>query len=88
MVPIGRPSIHHRGFGDGAGHGPGTWISLFRPRPTKVCLVDDVGMYGSWICCYIPVVLLGILIGFLTDWTKWIYRGSQALWFNEYTGKP
>jgi hypothetical protein len=88
MVPIRRPGIHHRGLGHGAHHGARPRIPLLRPRATKIRSVDDVGVYGSWICHYVPVVLVGILVGVLADWAKWIHWGSPAVWVDEHTGKP
>jgi hypothetical protein len=88
MVPIWRPSVHHRGIGHGAGHGPGPRIPLLRPRTAKVGLVDDVGMYGGRIGGNIPMVLVGILVGFLAVGEQWIHWRSQEIWLAEFAGKP
>jgi hypothetical protein len=88
MVPIRRPSVHHRRLGHGIGHGTRYRIPLFWPCTTKVCLVDDVGLYGGRIGHNIPMVLVGILVSFLANGTEWIHRRSQEVWLVEYTGKP
>ena len=85
MVSIGRPSVHHRGIGHGAGYGPGPRIPLLRPRTTKIRLVDDVGMYGGRISRNLPMVLVGVLVSFLTDGPEWIHWRSQEIWLAEYT---
>jgi hypothetical protein len=88
MVPIWRPSVHHRRLGHGIDHGTRYRIPLLWPRTTKICLVDDVGVYGGRIGHNIPMVLVGILVSFLADRTEWIHWRSQEVWLVEYTGKP
>ena len=63
MVPIGRSSVHHRRFGDGAGHGTRTRLPLLRPRAKKIGTEHDMGVYGIIVGDYVPVVFLGILVG-------------------------
>src|SRR5271155_1524882 len=46
----------------------------------KICLVDDVGVYGGRIGHNIPMVLVGILVSFLADGTEWIHWRSQEVW--------
>lgn len=73
MVSIGRPGLHPRGFGHGVGHGTGSWLSLLRSGTKKVCPVHDLGLHGLEFYRYVPMVLLGLLFGFLTLGNERIY---------------
>jgi hypothetical protein len=57
----------------GAGDGPRTGLLVLRLGSTEVCVVDDVGMYGSRLCYQLPVVLLGLLAYIFTYCAKWLH---------------
>lgn len=63
MVRIRRSGLHHRRFGDGAGHGTRTRIPLLRTRAKKIRLEHDMGVYGVIMCDHVSVVFLGIFAG-------------------------
>lgn len=88
MVSIRRPSVHHRCLGHGVIDGPWPRIPLLGPRAAKICPIDDVGMHGRWIRHYIPVVPVGILLGFLANGAERLYWGPQAVWVDGHIGKP
>ena len=87
MVSVRRPGLHHRGFGHGVADGAWTRIPLLRAGKTQIRPVDDVGVHGSGVCHYVPMVFLGLLVGFLSDWTKRIHRRSEAFWPDEHAGE-
>ena len=65
MVSIRRSGVHHRGFGHGAGHDTRTGLPIFGPCTKKVGTQYDMGVYGLFHRCHIPMVLLGLFASFL-----------------------
>ena len=63
MVPVWRPSIHHRGICYGADNGTGSWLLILWSCATKVGPEHDLGLYGIMLGHYLSVVLLGLLSG-------------------------
>lgn len=63
MVPIGRSSIYHRGFGHGVDHGPWPGLPLLRTRAKKVSIEHDMGVHGIMFGYHFPVVFMGIFLG-------------------------
>jgi len=57
----------------GLDNGTGTRISILGFGETKVGAFDDLGLYGIFLCYYIPMVLLGLLAGFQPHSHEWIH---------------
>ena len=86
MVSPWRPGLHYRRLGHGPGHGAGTWLSILWPCEKKICFVNDLGMHGFYECYNVPVVLVGLFIGFFAIRKKWLYWGFEALGFASHFG--
>jgi len=70
----------------GVDHGAGTGLPILGSRATQVGSVHDLGVYGFLLCHCLPMVFLGLFIGFQLDGYKWVYRGFGTLRFDERAG--
>ena len=85
MVPVGRSSLHYRGFGHGLAHDPWAWLPILRPRAAEICPEYDLGMHGFLLGHHFPMVFLGLLSCVLEYWVCLHWR-SSPLWTPEHIG--
>ena len=74
VVCCWRPSLHHSGLGHGGGHDTRSWLPLLWSCAKKVGVEHDLGLYGLVLHHYVPMVLLGLFVGFLSPRHKWVHR--------------
>ena len=81
-----RPGLHYRCFRYGRGHGTGSGLSVFRSGTSEIRSDHDMDLHGQLLCHHFSVVFLGLFSRLLIFWTEWIYRRSEALRFDVYSG--
>ena len=84
MVPVRRSGVHHRGFGHGVGHDTRARLLVFGPCTKKIGTQHDLGLYGLFHHRHVPMVLLGLLAGFLLHGNERIHWRPKTLWPDEY----
>ena len=84
MVPVRRSGVHHRGLGHGVGHDTRTRLPVLGPCTKEIGAQFDLGLYGIFLHHYVPMVLLGLLAGFLRQRDQRIHWRPQTLWPHEY----
>ena len=84
MVHLRRPSLHYRGICHGGGHDTRSRFSVLRPRTEEIRAQHDLGLYGQFLDHHVPVVLLGLFVGFFGSGKKWIHWRSQPFWPHQH----
>lgn len=88
MVHLRRSVLHHRGLGHGGGHDTGPGFPLLRFGPPKIGTEHDLGLYGFILRHHLPMVLLGLLAGFLRSSDQRLYWQPRTFRFDQHTRRP